>query len=136
MLTLLYQYANMTLGESYLVGEIDPKGALEKFQEFPWQEQLAEFQEKESNAPTYWLKNTKNKQEFIASIVTPDNFYVSLTENQIKKTLGLFPIKSKINHSGYGLSFTQVQKGLELYLDDRLDDLVRYLEENTQGVSV
>ncbi|HAA15746.1 MAG TPA: hypothetical protein DCE41_30175 [Cytophagales bacterium] len=135
MLTLLYQYANMTLGESYLVGEIDPNGALEKFQEFPWQEQLAEFQEKEINAPTYWLKNSKTQQEFIASIVTQDNFYVCMTENQIKRTLGLFPVKSKVNHSAYGLSLEEVAKGLELYLEGNPEALVQYLEEKSQSVS-
>ncbi|MEL6534786.1 MAG: hypothetical protein AAFQ98_05205 [Bacteroidota bacterium] len=135
MLTLLYQYANMTLGESYLEGEIEPRAALDKFREFPWQEQLAEFQEKEINAPTYWLKNTKSQQEFIASIVTPDNYYVCLTENQIKKTLGLFPVKSKVNHSAYGLSFHEVEKGLELYLEGKISDLVKYLEEKSESVS-
>lgn len=118
MFTLQFQYADMAPGEAYLVGDVTSEEAQQQFESFPWADQLKKFQDQHLHAPTYRLKNRKRQDELLVSVITEDNFYVSLTARPIKKTFGLFPVKTQESYSGYGLDFAEVTHALRAFLDD------------------
>lgn len=129
MYTLLYQYANMSIGESYLAGQVTAQQATQKLIEFPWDEQLKQFQEEEGTSPTYWLKNSADKVEFMASLVSEDTYYLCFTENVTKRTLGLFPHTTKKNHASFGHSYEDVKRTLDFFLQGDFKAVLQLLDQ-------